>query len=106
MIKKMDRAIKILHREQKRREGLPIKNRKYLSEMVFLRTFIRGLQKKVANVKMKDGRYPVLLSESQWEGIQGMYDQWSNTSQPRFIAEKMQEDYSNLKNQIKIAKGE
>ena len=60
---------------------------------------MRRLYRKISVTKLKDGKYPVLLSESQWKEID---DAWHMAGEGQMC----DENFRNLENQIKIAKGE
>lgn len=86
--KKIDNAMAILGREQKRRESLKKKDARYIKEIIFLRKLIRGLTRALALFKIKEDKYPVILSKRQIENI------LSNSLKG--------EDLKNFNNQIKI----
>ena len=67
---------------------------------------MRRLYRKLSATKIKAGKYPVLLSNEQWEEIKSFYEIRYNTSQPRCMAAMLYENFMNLEKQIKIAKGE
>ena len=104
--KKFNKAMVVLHKEQKRRETLPIRSFSYIGEIKFMRKFIRSLYKKLALFKNTDGKYHVLLTEEQWQEIKGFYEARLNYSQPRSISQPTTERFENIVNQIKMIKGE
>ena len=106
MITKMNKAMIILYKEQQRRSKLPIRSNTYINEIKFMRKFMRRLYRKLSATKIKAGKYPVLLSNEQWEEIKSFYEIRYNTSQPRCMAAMLYENFMNLEKQIKIAKGE
>jgi len=107
MIRKdMNKAMTILHREQKRRSGLPIRSHSYINEIKFIRKFIRKLYRKLALVKPKNGKYAVLLTEEQIMDIEDFYDHKINLSYPGILRKNMEQEFQNFKNQIKVLKGE
>lgn len=102
MITKMNKAMIILYKEQQRRAKLPIRNKAYINEIAFMRKFLRRLYRKLSATKIKNGKYPVLLSESQWQEI-------SENFRNCYMSEEQalsDENYANLENQIKVAKGQ
>lgn len=98
MIKKFNKAMIILYKEQKRRSKLPIRSFSYINEIKFMRKFLRDLYKRIALFKNTDGKYPVLISEEQWEQIK---DNWALGEQAL-----SEDNFKNLENQIKALKGE
>ena len=86
-LKKIDNAMAILNREQKRRESLKKRDVRYIKEIVFLRKLIRGLVRALVLFKIKDDKYPVILSKRQIENI--------------LINSLKGEDLNNFNNQIK-----
>ena len=87
-LNKIDNAMAILNREQKRRESLKKRDARYIKEIIFLRKLIRGLTRALALFKIKDNKYPVFLSKKQVEDI--------------LINLPDGESLNNFKNQIKV----
>ena len=88
MAKKIDQAMSILSKEEYRRRNLKIKKKKYIGEIKFLRKLIRSLLRKVSLFKIRDNKYPVILSRKQVEDI--------------LINSLSGEDLDNFNNQIKV----
>ncbi len=95
MKNKVRQAMCILSREEKRRRSLKVRRPKYISEVRFLRKLIRGLMKGLSVFTMKEGKYPVLLTESQ---VRGILQSAVFSAEPCLTIEEK----NNFENQIKI----
>lgn len=97
--KSMNKAMIILYKEQQRRSKLPIRSRTYINEIKLVRKLLRKLYKKLSITKPRAGKYPVQLTEMQWQEISEAWHQ-------EMEGQLSDENFRNLENQIKTLKGE